>query len=814
MAKRIHIENAREGNLRDLTVDIPRDKLVVLTGVSGSGKSTLAVDLLYQECQRQYLEAMGWQGIGRPRVGAVRGLSPAVLISQRRAANRNPRSTVGTATNLYTELRMVYEKLGVRRCPHCGELVSSADCREETEKRDGEFKVYMYCRRCGARMDKLTRTEFSHNTREGACPRCEGLGSVMTVNRAAAVREERSLEDGAVPIWEGRYREYQTGVVYAAFAHYGVPIAPNTPVAAFSPIQKAILYDGVECETIKTTSVEKKPPKNVQDGRFEGVIPLLWRRLGEKQGDLKGLEPYFSKAVCPDCGGERLNAESSAVTVMGKRLPELSALSLEELYAWLGELEETLAGGARDMTAPYLLDLRTKLGRFLAVGLGYLSLDRQAMTLSGGESQRIRLSAALDGGMTGLIYILDEPTVGLHPRDTAGMIDILKELCGQENTVLVIEHDPDVMAAADHIIDLGPGAGRHGGTVAAAGTLEELRGNPASVTGAWLAKGQTVRERVRRGNGRFVEIRGATLHNLKNVSVRFPEGCVSAVTGVSGSGKSTLIFDVLAKGCGCAEVAGLEDFDQVVAIDQAAVTRMKRSNVATYSGLYGEIRRRFGESVQAGAAGLTARDFSFNTPGGRCEACQGMGAVKSNLLFFEDVEVPCPICGGRRFREEVLAVRCGGRNINEVLALSVEEALEAFGDGGKLGRILGLLRDVGLGYLELGQSLTTLSGGEGQRLKLAAELLTGKGRRTLYLMDEPTVGLHGLDVEHFLALLDRMADAGNTVILVEHNTQVIRWADYVADLGPEGGVKGGEVLFQGTPLALKGGGASYTGNYL
>jgi excinuclease ABC subunit A len=813
----IFISGAREGNLKNISLELPREKLVVLTGLSGSGKSTLAVDVLFNECQRQYLEAIGMQGIQKPQVDCIRNVSPAIMISQS-AANRNPRSTVGTVTDIYTDLRMLYEKLAVRACPHCGEMISAAECKEETEKVDGDFYVYMTCCRCGHRMDKLTRTDFSYNTREGACPVCEGLGRVLSVNRAAAVREELSPEDGAVTFWEQKFKEYQIAILYSAFRHYGLPAEPGTPVAEYSEVQKAILYDGVESDAVRQAFTGVQPPKTVAAGRFEGVLPMLWRRISDKGGDSKEYNAYFDFDVCPACGGERLGELSRNATVNNTRLPALSACSLEALQAWLNQLEQALKPAEHSLTASYLLDLGTKIQRLINVGLGYLSLDRQTMTLSGGELQRVKLAAALDSDLTGIIYIMDEPTIGLHPKDTAGMVAILKKLRDLGNTVIVIEHDPDVMAEADYIVDIGPGAGRHGGEIVGLGTLNEIKEQAASVTGAWLRKDHPTHDPVRKGTGDSIEIKNASLYNLKNLDVSFPVGCLTAVTGVSGSGKSTLVFEVLAAGKSTpssgGNVSGLERFDRIAAIEQSAITRMKRSNVATYTDVYTEIRKLFGALPDAAAKGLSARDFSFNTPGGRCENCEGLGRIKSNMLFFEDIEVTCPVCGGRQFCDDVLSVRYKGHSIKDILLLSVEEALTAFSDNKKIKKTLTLLQDVGLGYLELGQTLTTLSGGEGQRLKLARELLDNAGGQTLYLMDEPTTGLHPADVENFLILLHRIVDAGSTVIIVEHNQQVIRAADWVIDLGPEGGDKGGALLFEGTPQDLLRCPESITAQYL
>jgi len=792
----ISIRNASEKNLRHISLDIPRGSLTVFTGLSGSGKSTLLIDVLYMECQRQYLEAMSFQGIARPAVERVQNASPAVVITQT-DQNRNPRSTVGTVTDLYTGLRMLYEKLGVRICPHCGKPISAADCREEvvSSPRPGhagkEFSVYQYCRECGQKMKKLTATDFSFNTKEGACPVCEGMGEILSLNRAAAVDETRSLEDGAVRFWEAKYGEYQTEAFYAACRYYGLAVPSGLPVLRFDPLQKALLYEGVAGAEIIRAFPEKKPPRTVSGGRFEGLEAVLFRRLnnrGEKRGEL---EAYFQPSPCPACGGERLKQESREITVNGSRLPQLNEFSLDALADWIDALTGSLPAAHRKLVQNYLTDLSTKLERIRRLGLGYLTCSRAVPTLSGGELQRLKLSAALASELTGMIYILDEPTAGLHPKDTEGLISLLRRLRDLGNTVLVIEHDPDVMRAAHPM--------------------------------------KTV---FRRGDGGRIRIRNACLHNLKNLDADFPTGCLSVVTGPSGSGKSTLVFSVLAEGSQRSGkeniVRGCESFSRIVSVRQASAHRMKRSNVATYTDLYTPIRKLFAEYGEVPSESETggsvpsrkklpridAGAFSFNRPGGRCEVCEGMGTVRNHLVFFADSEVPCPACQGRRFQDHVLAVRFQGLSISDMLDLSVDEALSLFEASTpessapacaftrSVLRILRLLKDVGLDYLTLGQSLTTLSEGECQRLKLARELLKAPSGRSLYLLDEPTRGLHPKDVAHFLILLDRLVDAGNTVIVVEHNQQLIRACDYVLDLGPKGGQQGGEVIFSGTPREL------------
>lgn len=809
------IQNAYEGVLKNISLTIPREKLTVITGLSGSGKSTLAMDVIYMECQRQYLEAMNFQGIQKPKVEAIRYASPAIQIGVTNA-QKNPRSTLGTMSNIYTDLRMIYEKLGKQTCPHCHKEVYPFDCKEVVEKQGSEFTVYMHCHACGHKMEKLTRSHFSYNTKVGACSICQGLGHVLHIQKDVVLNDTYSLETGAVVFWEGRYRDYQIEMYEKACGFYNLKYSKDQIVSTFSHAQLTLLLYGSQSEEMKVLFPDKVAIKNTKDGKFEGIYTTLWRRLVDKGGDFKYKSLYFYDETCPACQGERLSEEARKVAIEGKRLPELSTCSLEELLKWILLLEKKYAEKQGDI-AIYLLDIRTKMQRLLKVGLGYLSLGRKTLTLSGGELQRIKLAAALDSTITGIIYILDEPTIGLHPQDTEGLIAVMKDLRDLGNTILVIEHDIDVMQAADHIIDMGPASGKQGGEILATGNFQSLLANPKSITGQYFFHKSKQHRIPRTITSQCLSIHEATCHNLKQISIKIPLHVLVSITGVSGSGKSTLLFDVVAKAIqerNTTLLQGSEDIDQMILIEQAPLTRMKRSNVATYCDVFTHIRTLFAKLPQALVQGFTAKHFSFNVSGGRCENCEGLGYVNSNMLFFQDVEISCPQCHGKQFHDDVLKITYQGLHIHDVLKLTIDEALPIFHDQKKIVTTLQLLHDVGLGYIELGQTLTTLSGGEGQRLKLAVELLHSNASHVLYLIDEPTTGLHPIDIENFLVLLQRMVDAGNSVMVVEHNQQLIESSDYIIDMGPQGGIHGGKVIATGTPEQIVQSPDSLTGQYL
>ncbi|WP_127580131.1 excinuclease ABC subunit UvrA [Paenibacillus koleovorans] len=823
MSSAIVIQGARENNLKNVTLSIPKHKLVVITGPSGSGKSTLAMDTLQRECQRQFMESMGMvtDSLQKPKVDAITGLSPAISIGQH-VTNRNPRSTVGTVTDIYTYLRVLYARLGQRACPHCGTTVTPPlDLFMEQDLTDDSFEhPGMPCPQCRTTLPVMTHSYFSFNTQEGACEGCDGLGHVSSVNTGMVFDEELSLKGGGVKVLFDAWLDYIVSIMAAAGKHYGFKFNPELPLHQYEPAQLALLYYGVESEEFIRFYPDAKPPKTVSSGKYEGILTGLWRRFRENGS---GAE-YFRQAKCTACNGAKLKKQSRDVYVGGASIAEVAEWPLGQVMDWVIGLKGELPPDGQTLLEPILNDLPTRVKRILDVGLGYLSLNRQSVTLSGGEAQRLRLASILGSGLTGVLYILDEPTAGLHPRDTVGLIRVLQQLRDLENTVLVIEHDTEVMRAADHIIDIGPSAGKLGGYVVGTGTLEQLMQSGTSVTGACMREeslkaGQTFRRR--RGNGQSITILDAHARNLKHVTVDFPLGCFITVTGVSGSGKSTLLFDLLAP-CSqegfqpddCGKITGLEHVGHWITVDQSPIGRMSRSNVATYTDVFTGIRNLFAGLPEAKREKLTSKHFSFNTPGGRCEHCQGLGTVTLDMHFMENLEVRCPVCKGRRFKEEILRIMYKGYTISDLLDMTVQESLELLGDQGKMVETIQLLCEVGLGYLHWGQSVTTLSGGEGQRIRLAKELSKRSKKHTLYLLDEPTTGLHLGDVKQLSLLLNKLVDAGNTVIAVEHNMELVRDCDWVIDIGPEGGEDGGQVVATGTPEQVAAVAASHTGKFL
>ncbi|WP_096186662.1 excinuclease ABC subunit UvrA [Evansella halocellulosilytica] len=810
----ITIKGAKENNLKNISLDIPKNQLVVITGPSGSGKSTLALDILQRECQRQYMESSGMltDSVNKPKVDSIVGLSPAISIGQH-ITNRNPRSTVGTITDMYTYLRLIFEKIGERPCPHCGEVITA-------NSNDEQVSAIMHCPKCQQEVEPLTRRHFSFNTMEGACQVCGGLGKETGLNESDVFDENKSIQEGAVTFWHDFYTEYNGPILEAAASHYGFEFDLAIPLKEFTDVQKDLLYYGVESEEFRAHFPQVKPPKSVGKGKFEGVIPGMWRRYKEKEGN-SGEAEYFYQQQCRECNGDRLKKASREVTVGGASIVEISRSSLKDARNWLNQLTQQINSQNAEIAETFIHDLTIKVKRIIHVGLGYLSLDRQAISLSGGEAQRLRLASILGSGLTGVLYILDEPTSGLHPRDTQGLINVMKQLRDLGNTVLLIEHDVAVMKEADYIIDMGPEAGEQGGRVVGEGPLLSLKEQNESITGRYLLQSSLPKYQPRYGSGEYITVHGATKHNLKNLTVSFPLKCFVSVTGVSGSGKSTLLFDLLAsqkkKGVfieGCKNITGLENVEDIVEVTQSPLSRMQRSNIATYTDVFSQLRTLFASLPEAKARKLQAKHFSFNTKGGRCEHCQGLGEVLMDMQFLPDMKIQCPVCHGQRFKEGVLEVRYEGFTITELLNVSISQSSAIFQNNQKITSMIKLLSEVGLGYLKWGQAVTTLSGGEGQRLKLAKDLSKKTKGKTLYLLDEPTTGLHPTDVKKLMFLLQKLVDAGNSVIVVEHNTEVIAASDWVIDIGPEGGESGGRLVAEGTPDEIASTEASYTGSFL
>ena len=835
MTDTITIHNARLHNLKNVNLSIPKNQLIVFTGLSGSGKSTLALDTLHREGTRQLFEALGLVDYaGKPEVDRIEGLSPSIAIDQY-LTNRSPRSTVGTTTEVFTYLRVLFARIGHRPCPNCGadiptEFDVSDDDTGDSASDDATDEMYP-CPHCGTLVPEYTMGHFSFNKPAGACPTCTGLGTVHSPNVERIIDRSKTLRDGAVYGWVKAQIDWSIAGLEAAGRHYGFTFDANLPVGEMNDVQRALLYYGVNSAQFKQHFPQVKPPTTVTTGNFEGVITALLRRYGDQSHDADyrdKLADVVSEAPCPDCGGTRLKAEVRRVTVLGRTIVEVSQLPLDELGAWLDQLQPNVTPSEWIVTEPIVIDLSARVQRLINVGVGYLTLDRNSPTLSAGEAHRLRLASLLGSTLTGVLYVLDEPTIGLHPRDNVRLIKVLRQLRDLGNTVAVIEHDLDMLRAADFVVDVGPGAGRNGGRVVVAGTPDRLAETEESITGQYLS-GTTqidIPQQRRTGNGQHLTIRGARANNLKNLTVNVPLGKLVAVTGVSGSGKSTLMLDILDRAARQRfynatdlpgehdAIEGWEYVDKIISIDQSAIGRSTRSNAATYTDAFTGIREAFASTPEAKRQHFGARHFSFNVPGGRCERCEGAGLLTVEMHFLPDVQVRCPACHGHRFKREVLAVKFNGYNIAQVLDMTIEEALPIFADVPAAASRLALMVEVGLGYLQLGQPATTLSGGEAQRVKLAKELYRRGTGRTLYLLDEPTTGLHVADVARLLGLLQRLVEAGNSVVVIEHNLDVMKCADWIIDVGPEGGKAGGVIVAEGTPEEIAKVEGSYTGQFL
>ncbi|NLU42560.1 MAG: excinuclease ABC subunit UvrA [Firmicutes bacterium] len=929
----IFVKGAREHNLKNIDVEIPRDRLVVITGLSGSGKSSLAFDTIYAEGQRRYVESLSAyarQFLGqmdKPDVDRIEGLSPAISIDQR-TTSRNPRSTVGTVTEIYDYLRLLFARIGVPHCPQCGRVISQQTVEQIVDqimrlpqdtrvqilapvvrdrkgeyrrvfdeiRRDGfarvrvdgevrdisesieldRYKMHrieivvdrivirsgiesrladsvevalkhgdgivvvdpighkeqvfsekLACPECGVSFEELTPRMFSFNSPYGACEECTGLGGTRNVDPDLVLDLSRSINQGGILPWGNpQSTTYFSGLLHAIAEPHSIDL--DTPLGGLTDHQRHILLYGSGERLYRVRYKDSRGRTREWQTRFEGIVNNLERRYRETQSDYarEEIEKFMSWRECPSCRGARLKPEVLAVTVSDRSIVDVTRMSVRECLRFFESIELT---EKQQMIARQVMkEIRERLSFLINVGLDYLTLDRSAGTLSGGEAQRIRLATQIGSSLVGVLYILDEPSIGLHPRDNGRLIATLKGLRDLGNTVIVVEHDQETILSADHVVDIGPGAGEDGGRVVFSGPVDRLMQCEESVTAQYLSGKRSVPvPKVRRkGNGNYLVVKGASEHNLKNIDVEFPLGVFTVVTGVSGSGKSTLVNEILYKALAHrlnraatkagrhADIVGVDLLDKVINIDQAPIGRTPRSNPATYTGVFDPVRELFSLTPEARARGYAPGRFSFNVKGGRCEACRGDGIIKIEMHFLPDVYVPCEVCKGKRYNRETLEIRFRGKSIADVLDMTVSEALTFFENIPRVRRKLQVLDDVGLGYIRLGQPATTLSGGEAQRIKLGAELSKRSTGRTMYILDEPTTGLHFADVHRLLDVLNRLVDAGNTVIVIEHNLDVIKSADYVIDLGPEGGDEGGRVVATGTPEELSDCENTYTGIHL
>lgn len=935
--RQIVIKGAKEHNLQNIDLSIPRDEFVVITGLSGSGKSSLAFDTIYAEGQRRYVESLSAyarQFLGqmkKPEMDYIEGLSPAISIDQK-TTKENPRSTVGTITEIYDYLRLLFARIGIPHCPKCGKEVShqtvgqiADSIIEEGEglkihllapivrdrkgehkqifeelsnkgfarvRVDGEIrgldediklaKTYKHsidvvvdrlkirkdvdfkrrlvdsletatkfgeglvtvlfdngdeeyekkyseqfaCVDCGINFEELTPRMFSFNAPQGACPECKGIGSKMEIDPDLIVPNKLlSLNEGAIVPWsKSNKKENYYHQMLEAVAKY-FKFSMDIPFKDLTKEEQTIILYG--CDERIPFSFKRRNKSYMVNRKFEGVVPRMERLYLETKSNYnrKYISKFMSNHKCPLCHGKRLRPEVLAVTVNGKSIADVVEMSIKDSYRFFLDLK--LTERENFIAKEVLKEIRERLKFLVDVGLDYLSMERSSGTLSGGEAQRIRLATQIGSGLVGVLYILDEPSIGLHQRDNVKLIETLKRLRDLGNTLIVVEHDEETILSADYVVDIGPGAGEHGGRVVAEGTPTEIMNSKHSITGNYLARREIIPipESRREGNGQHITIVGAKQNNLKNVDVEIPLGKFTCVTGVSGSGKSSLINEILYKGLNGElnhkftfagkydKIEGVENIDKIIAIDQKPIGRTPRSNPATYTGLFTYIRELFAETPEAKARGYKPGRFSFNVKGGRCEACSGDGIVQIEMHFLADVFVPCEVCGGKRYNEETLDIRYKGKNIYEVLEMTVDEAMEFFEHIPKIHKKLKTLQDVGLGYMKIGQPATTLSGGEAQRIKLAKELSRTSTGKTMYILDEPTTGLHFADIKRLLSVLNRLTDSGNSVVVIEHNLDVIKTADYIIDLGPEGGDGGGQVIATGTPEEIAST-DTYTGQFL
>ncbi|MGL5327986.1 MAG: excinuclease ABC subunit UvrA [Peptostreptococcaceae bacterium] len=815
----IEILGAKENNLKNINISIPKYKLVAITGPSGSGKSTLAMDILQRECQRQYMESLGMlaDGLNKPNVDKSIGLSPSISVSQR-AIGANSKSTVGTYTEILTFLRILYAKLGIRKCSHCGESINpSFENEAEIDKKK------ITCPHCKKKLDSLSMANFSFNKPEGACKICSGFGVITDIDLSKVVNENLSVAEGAFILWQGDvFGGHYRDVLKNCAKHYGFEFDADKKVKDYNELEKLVFYKGVDSEEFKMLFPKIKKPKKVMDGYFKGVYTFMKEKAdlsNSKELQNEKITNAFTKITCPDCNGSRLNEESRNVTIKNISIGELIKYDLETLEKWINELYVNLENSSKQILKPIINDLLGRTKNIIKIGLAYLSIDREVSTLSGGEAQRLKLSNIIDSSLTGVIYILDEPTTGLHPKDVSKLLDAVKVLRDLGNTVIVIEHDTDFINECDYIIDFGPGAGVNGGNIVAHGSIKDIINNPSSITGKYLRNNNiTLKDKAIDMNNN-IHVKNAHANNLKNIDVKIPLNEFVCFSGVSGSGKSSLVFDVISKYIEegkslCDAIEGIDKVDSIITINQKPIGRQSRSNIATYTDTFTLIRELYANLELSKKKKLKNSDFSFNVSGGRCENCQGLGTISLNMQFMDDVEVICPVCNGHRFKKKILEVKYDNKNISDILNMTVDEAIEVFENNKEINHKLKNLNEVGLGYLKLGQSTTTLSGGECQRLKLSKELgKTNKGH-ILYILDEPTTGLHPKDIEKILSLLNKLKEKGNSIFVIEHALEVITYADYIIDLGVYGGCMGGNIVAYGTPKQIIENKDSYTAKYI
>lgn len=837
----ILVHGAKEHNLKNICFEIPKGKLVALTGPSGSGKSSIATDILQKECIRQYLESMGMttDHIEKAKVATIMGLSPSIGVSQR-VTDFNPRSTIGTKTGILTILRNMLAAMGHQPCTSCNKTIkqplqdkhklTTVELEEEKTSSSSKKrkKSYFDCPHCKQPLEKLTMAHFSSHTTVGACEACKGLGEIVGVDLTLLLDEEKTIRTGGVTFWDEATANYYTNVIIAAHKHYNLPFDPDAPIRNYTTEQRNFLLYGVSFPDFVKLHKDTKAPKKVSEGNFEGIIPTLltfYKNNPEKASD--ALKKYIAHEPCTTCKATGLARLERETTICGKTIIDVIQLTLSELLQWLYDLDKLISKDELDVFTAFSGALKERTSNLIEVGLHYVTLSRTLPSLSAGESQRVRLASLLGSELTGVLYVVDEPTTGLHPHDTAKLLKTLRRIQEAGNTVLVIEHDVDVIKQADYILDIGPGGGSQGGQIVAFGTPAEVIACKQSITGSYLAKKASIRLNPPKESAKLT-IQGAREHNLKNIDVSIPLKQLVVLTGVSGSGKSTFLFDILDKAARKYfyharevpgkhdSIEGLQHFKKVVTVDQVTIGNAKssRSNVATYTKLFDHIRDLFASMPEAKSHGFNAKNFSFNTSDERCENCNGAGVVEIDMTFMPNIEEECPVCNGMRFNEDLLRVKFQGYTIANILDMTAHDALTLFRHEHKIFALLDVMRQVGLEHLTLGQSTSTLSGGEAQRIKLAAELSKSETGNTLYLLDEPTTGLHPHEVERLLDIMRKLVSKGNTVVVIEHNLDVMCKADTIIDFGPGGGLTGGTVVATGTPQEIIANKDSVTGQCL